>query len=130
MKKLSKFDGICLILLFAFALFLTGFFLGQRKMIKPVEVTTQYLPVVTIEEDASEEETEPRTLLEGEKININTAPAIELERLPGIGEKRAADIVAWREANGPFQDIEDLLEISGLGPGIFGQIEPYVTVEG
>ena len=68
-------------------------------------------------------------MLEGEKININTASALDLERLPGIGEKRAQDIVAYREEHGPFQSIEELDNVSGIGTGILSGLRDYVTVE-
>lgn len=70
----------------------------------------------------------PVSLLPGERIDLNTAPAVELTRLPQIGEKRAVAIVAWREEHGPFQSIDQLTEVSGIGPGILGQISDYITV--
>ena len=63
-----------------------------------------------------------------EKINLNTATSEELQTLPGIGQTRAQDIVAYRTANGDFQQIEDIQEVSGIGPVIFAKIEPYITV--
>ena len=75
-----------------------------------------------------EEDGFPDSLLPGEKININTAPAQELQRLPGIGEKRAADIVSHREQTGGFTSIEELTQISGIGPGTLGTIADYITI--
>ena len=49
-------------------------------------------------------------------VNINTAPAADIERLPGIGAKTAARIVEYREKNGPFKKVEDILETSRSGP--------------
>ena len=63
-----------------------------------------------------------------EKIDLNTATKENLETLTGIGSSRAQDIVAYREANGPFQHIEEIQYVSGIGEGIFAQIEPYITV--
>ena len=63
-----------------------------------------------------------------EKINLNTATSEELQTLPGIGQTRAQDIVAYRTANGDFQQIEDIQDVSGIGPVIFAKIEPYITV--
>ena len=71
----------------------------------------------------------PDSLIPGERININTAPAEELQRLPGIGEKRAADIVARREEVGLFTDIEQLQLVNGIGPGTLSAIADYITVD-
>ena len=48
-------------------------------------------------------------------IDINTATAAQLEGLKGIGPKKAAEIVKYREANGPFKSVEDLSKVSGVG---------------
>ena len=48
-------------------------------------------------------------------IDINTATAKQLEGLKGIGPKKAAEIVKYREANGPFKSVEDLSKVSGVG---------------
>ena len=61
-------------------------------------------------------------------ININTASREQLESLPGIGESRAGDIIAYREANGPFQSIEDIQKISGIKSAIFAKIKDLITV--
>lgn len=51
-------------------------------------------------------------------VNINSADQETLTQLKGIGEKKAADIVAWREANGAFNSVEQLLEVRGIGSAI------------
>ena len=54
--------------------------------------------------------------LEGdEKISINKATVVELQTLPGIGEAKAMAIIEFRERTGPFQSVDDLLQISGIG---------------
>ena len=62
-------------------------------------------------------------------VNINTASAEELDTLPGIGAQRAADIIADREANGPFRIPEDLTRVPGIGEGILEGLMDYITVE-
>ena len=59
---------------------------------------------------------------------MNTADAYDLQRLPGIGEKRAQDIIAWREEHGPFQTLEELTEVSGIGPVILENLRAYAAV--
>jgi competence protein ComEA len=61
-------------------------------------------------------------------VNLNTASAAELERLPGIGPALAGRIVADRERNGPFQRVEDLARVPGIGPAIVARVRPLVTV--
>ncbi|WP_202987659.1 ComEA family DNA-binding protein [Cellvibrio polysaccharolyticus] len=51
-------------------------------------------------------------------VNINSADVETLTQLKGVGEKKAADIVAWRDANGTFTSVEQLLEVRGIGPAI------------
>lgn len=66
--------------------------------------------------------------LEAGSIDLNTAGVRELIRLPGVGETLAGRIVAYREANGPFREPADLMNVDGIGEGIFAGLEEYVTV--
>jgi competence protein ComEA len=65
----------------------------------------------------------------GVLLNINTASAVELEALPGIGPALAERIVVYRTEHGPFGAIEDIMDVSGIGESIFGQISAQITVE-
>lgn len=62
------------------------------------------------------------------KINLNTASVTDLQNLPGIGEKRAQDIINERENLGGFKNVTDLQEVSGIGEKTFAKLEPLVTV--
>lgn len=64
----------------------------------------------------------------GSRININTADLTELDKLPGIGPARAADIISYREENGSFSSIEELKNISGIGDKIFENLKDLVTI--
>ncbi len=66
----------------------------------------------------------------GGLININTATIEQLESLSGIGPSTAQKIVDHREENGLFVVIEDIMDVSGIGEAKFGQMEPFITVEG
>jgi competence protein ComEA len=61
-------------------------------------------------------------------VNINTASAGELEGLPGIGAKTASLIVEYRQKNGPFKKVEELMNIRGVGEKNFLKIKPQITV--
>lgn len=68
-------------------------------------------------------------LLPGERIDLNTATAEELQKLPGIGEALSAAIVEDREQNGPFSAAEDLLRIPGIGEKRLEAIRDLISVE-
>ena len=63
-----------------------------------------------------------------QKVNINTADAWLLAALPGIGEERAQSIIAYRRQNGPFRDINELLNIAGIGTVTLDNIRDLITV--
>ena len=63
-----------------------------------------------------------------ELVNINTASLEELESLDGIGSATAQKIIDYRTENGPFVSIEDLINVSGIGPAVMDQIRPFITV--
>jgi competence protein ComEA len=61
-------------------------------------------------------------------VNINTASATELEGLPGVGPKTAARIIEYRQKNGPFKKIEDLMSVRGFGEKNFLRVKGQLTV--
>ena len=63
------------------------------------------------------------------KININTASIEDLDKLPGIGPAIAKAIVDYRTKNGPFQKIEDINAVKGIGDALFEKIKEQITVE-
>lgn len=62
------------------------------------------------------------------KININSADVEQLSSLPGIGEKTADSIVSYRNENGKFKQIEDLMNIKGIGEKKFGKLKNKITL--
>ncbi len=61
-------------------------------------------------------------------VNLNTADAGELCRLPGVGEVLAGRILERRQQYGPYKSVADIKQVKGIGEKIFEQIEPYLIV--
>ena len=142
--KVSRLEGVAILLTAVAVSFTAGWMLRGSRSASPIQVETQYrltrteatLTEPTPEPSAAEESPTPSQsaepsdkVLPGEKININTATAEELERLPGIGPTRAQAIVDDRAANGPFRIPEDLTRVSGIGEATLQGLIDYVTVE-
>src|SRR5215208_1478452 len=64
----------------------------------------------------------------GAPVNVNTASATEFEALPGIGAKTAARIIEYRQKNGPFKKIEELMNVRGLGEKNFLKLKGQLTL--
>lgn len=62
------------------------------------------------------------------KVNLNTATAADLQKLNGIGEKKAEQIIAYREQKGGFKSIDELKEVSGIGDKTFDALKDQITV--
>ena len=63
-------------------------------------------------------------------VNINTADASELALLPRVGPSVSGRIIQFREDNGPFESVEDLMLVRGIGEKTFALLEPHVTISG
>lgn len=64
------------------------------------------------------------------RIDINTASLEQLDTLPGIGEVKAKAIVYYRELNGPFETIDELMNVEGIGPATYEKLCDLITVGG
>lgn len=101
--------GVCLVLFF-------GFEIAGGAYILPVK------PVRELEESMLSE-------VDGDyRLNINLATAADFGYLEGIGETLAERIVEWRNENGPFESVEQLMEIEGIGEGKFSAVRDMITV--
>jgi competence protein ComEA len=63
-------------------------------------------------------------------VNLNTATAAQLDALPGVGASTAQRIVEYRQKNGPFKKIEELMNVKGIGEKSFLKLKPLITVGG
>jgi len=61
-------------------------------------------------------------------VNINTASATEIATLPGVGAKMAARIIEYRQKNGPFKKVEELMNVRGIGEKNFLKLKPQLAV--
>ncbi len=125
--KISGLEKAAILLTLCFVVCTVGFFLWQNR-------SRDLTLVETAPTDWSQEQTVPEEpapgMLRGEVLDLNTAGEEDLIRLPGIGEKRAADIVTYRTRHGGFSQVEELLEISGIGQATLDGLRDYVTVGG
>ena len=65
---------------------------------------------------------------ENGRLNINVAGKQELMKLNGIGEKRAQDIIDYREQNGGFKSIEEIMKVKGIKQGIFSKLKDQIFI--
>lgn len=129
MKKQGSM--ILLALTLVFAAFSLGFFSGRNFAGEPVQVSALPAP----SETPTAESTQPsspvaETASPGGLIDINTADQQTLMLLPGVGEVLSQRIIDYRNANGPFDSLIDLLNVSGIGEKKLEAIIPLATVGG
>jgi len=70
----------------------------------------------------------PQLLTLGLALDLNHATASDLEALPGIGPVLAQRIIDYRQSRGPFKNVDDLENVSGIGPKKLAQIKPYLII--
>lgn len=124
---LSHLGRITLVATVAFLAFLAGWFLRGGGGEASIRVETQRTLTGPQREPVALGTPAPSPEA-GRLVNINTADAETLETLPGIGAKRAADIVAYRAEHGPFRVAEELTDVPGIGEGTLAGLMEYITV--
>jgi len=122
---------ILVIITIVFAAFTSGFFLGKNHSSEPVTlsvpVSMQTLPPETTVPETEETIPVPTIVF---PIDINRAEKDEFMALPGIGEVLAGRILAYREENGSFAAVEELLNVEGIGKKRFEEILDLITIGG
>lgn len=125
--KIRWYEILILALTALFVLIFWGTYFATAQA-PGVWVSTEYSGRLASETDADASVQEREAEAETELVNINTADQAELESLPGVGAVRAAAILEYRRENGPFQSIEDLLEVDGIGEKTMDKLRDFVTV--
>lgn len=111
-----------IVLTLVFTAFILGLFAGRNINRTPVQI--QSLPAVTVAAAEVTMPTEPAIL------DLNTATIEQLQTLPGIGPVIAANIIAYREENGGFETVGELMNVSGIGAKKLEAIWDLVTIGG
>ena len=116
---------LCLVL----AAFLGGLFLGRNYSGGEIQTSVLAAPTTKPSTVPSSAAAASRPQSSG-KININTADLQTLMTLPGIGETYAQRIIDYRTANGPFEKIEDIMNVTGIGEKRYNAIKDSITTGG
>ena len=82
-----------------------------------------------LEQNSSPENKTDEADSSSRKVNLNTASKEQLMALPGIGESKADSIISYRETNGAFSKVEEVMNIPGIKDGLFEKMKDYITVE-
>jgi competence ComEA-like helix-hairpin-helix protein len=104
----------------------TQFDLSQTKQ-ERLKLLNRINDSLTAENEITNNET-PISLPVGKKLNINLAYPADLELLPGVGKVTAERIIEYRERKSGFKNIEDLMNVKGIGQKKFDRIKGYITV--
>lgn len=121
--KIRWYEILVLVIFGIFVLIFLGSYLATAQA-PGIWISTEYNSVNTAAEETTVgEETEDIDL-----VDINTADQAELESLPGIGTAKAQAILDYRSVHGPFDSIEELLEVEGIGEKLLEKIQDYVVI--
>lgn len=109
------------------ALLLAGGFTGkaEENLVNLAETVTDGEMIFFPERGA---QGGPEAVLSDGRVSLNSATLEDLMTLPGIGEAKASAILEYREAHGSFQEIEELLQVSGIGESLFERLKDKVKL--
>ena len=100
----------------------------KRWLVVLVAVLTLHMAVSGVVRAQEASATQAGRTTPAASVNINAASAEQFEALPGIGAKMAARIVEYRQKNGPFKKVEEMMNVKGIGEQSFLKLKPYLTL--
>jgi competence protein ComEA len=100
----------------------------MTRMLTAALMALTFLTVATVVSAQDSASTPKAAASAAAPINLNSATSAQLETLPGIGAKTAERIVEYRQKNGGFKKIEDLMNVRGVGEKSFLKLKPLITV--
>ena len=102
----------------------------MMRMMTALVLVLGLVATVAAAQDAARPATKAATApaTAGGTINLNTATVAQLETLPGVGKSTAERILEYRQKNGPFKKVEDLMNVKGIGEKMFLNIKPLIVV--
>ncbi len=109
-----------------FGIIICALVIGYNAFYNPQAQEVEYIPVTSSESDEAEASSEHYN--SSGQLNINTATAEELSALDGIGDSIAQKIIAYREENGDFSDISEIMNVKGIGKSKYEAIKDKIFV--
>lgn len=120
--KIARAEWLLLAVTALFLCLLLALFWRDRTAMTPDRTGTAVETEIQVPQEDIQPDLSP--------LDLNSATAAELAQLPGIGEELARRIVEYRAENGPFEAVEEIMEVSGIGEGKFAALEDRITVDG
>ena len=125
-----KPERLILGLVAALIVFTAGYFAGRATATPDgtAAVLVEHQPAVEAAAEETPDDSTGTDTVQTEKVDINTADLETLMTLPGIGETLAQRIIDYRETEGPFVVLEDLMEVSGIGEKRLEAIRDFISL--
>lgn len=102
---------------------------AAQEAVNLAETVTDGMQVIIPSKEAWQEEKDALKKQRAGMVNLNTASLEELCTLPGVGESRAQDIIAYRVSHGGFETIEEIMQVSGIKEGLYEKLQSKIYIE-
>lgn len=98
------------------------------RMMTAIVLALGLVATAAVAQESPRQAAKAATASIGAPINLNTATVAQLETLPGVGKSTAERILEYRQKNGGFKKVEDLMNVRGIGEKSFLKMKPLITV--